>query len=42
MLLQPATVEDSFPLDVPAWGLSAWTESQIKGLFKMVVVGIAM
>lgn len=40
-LLQPAVVQDSFPLGVPARGLSAWTESQIKGLFKMIMVGIA-
>lgn len=40
-LLQPAMVQDSFPLGVPARGLSAWTESQIKGLFKMIMVGIA-
>lgn len=27
VFLQPATVQDSFPLGVPAWGLSAWRES---------------
>lgn len=40
MLLQPAMVQDSFPLDVPAWGLSAWTESQIKVCFTWLQWGL--